>query len=83
MKNALSIEHFSQSTDSEPVYDQLNLDPRCHSDSDGERLSSGCGDSPYNTQGEEQVYSEIVPPDTDQLIKPSHVKSRRSMYAGM
>ena len=77
------------------MYDQLNLDPRCHSDSEGERVScgspvyghGGCGAdspySPYNTPGEEQVYSEIAPPDTDQLIKPSHVKSRRSMYAGM
>ena len=80
------------------MYDQLNLDPRCHSDSEGEERVScggspvyghGCPgpDSPYSpyntTPGDEQVYSEISPPDTDQLIKPSHVKSRRSMYAGM
>ncbi len=28
------------------------------------------------------MYSEIAPPDTDQLIKPSQVKSKRSQYAG-
>ncbi len=77
--------YCSQSTeDSEPVYDQLHMD-RCQSDSEPERTSSAsppiCDTSPYSNVADD-VYSEIAPRDTDQLIKPSHVKTRRIMYAG-
>ncbi len=49
---------FSQSTDSEPVYDQLNLDPRSHSDSDADHASSASPvcDSPYNTLGKAALF---------------------------
>ena len=73
---------YSQSTeDSEPVSNAPHLDDGSESE-DGDRASSAspCDLSPYHTAADE-VYSEIAPRDTEQLIKPSQVKSRRSMYA--
>ncbi len=46
----------------------------------------GGDDGSLGGGGDEQVYSEIAPPDTDQLIKPSSnhqpPQSRRAVYAG-
>ena len=82
-KSAETFIGFS-TEDSEPVYDQLHLD-RCQSDSEGDRASSASPpncDNPYSTVAGEEVYSEIAPRDTEQLLKSSQVKSRRNMYAG-
>lgn len=36
----------------------------------------------YSSIQDGEVYSEIMSQETEHLIKPSHVKTKRSMYAG-
>ncbi|GFN96257.1 rho GTPase-activating protein [Plakobranchus ocellatus] len=88
----------SNSTDSEPVYDQPNLFHTHYSDSDHEadRGSSvspppphlALGRAHHVGRGDEEIYSEVTFPGTingsggDQLVKPSYVKSRKNVYAG-
>jgi len=67
----------SNSTDSEPVYDQPNLYHSHYSDSDHDRGSSV---SPP-PQGEE-IYSEPIITNGEHLVKPSYVKARKNIYAG-
>ncbi|PVD34051.1 hypothetical protein C0Q70_05313 [Pomacea canaliculata] len=61
----------SQSTDSEPVYDQPNLYQSHYSDSEHERASSA---SPPAT---DDIYCEVQ--SQEQLVKPSFVFTRRNI----
>lgn len=64
----------SQSTDSEPVYDQPNLYQSHYSDSEHERASSA---SPPAT---DDIYCEVQ--SQEQLVKPSFVFTRRNINKG-
>jgi Rho GTPase-activating protein 5 len=68
----------SNSTDSEPVYDQPNLFHSHYSDSDHE-ADRGSSVSPPPTG--EEIYSEVIP-NGEHLVKPSYVKARKSVHAG-
>ncbi|XP_076471931.1 rho GTPase-activating protein 190-like isoform X2 [Babylonia areolata] len=75
----------SQSTDSEPVYDQPNLYQSRYSDSDQDGASSA---SPLAS---DEIYSEVNPPDCppappphpadtpEHLVRPSYVRTRRDV----
>ncbi len=81
---------FFSAEDSEPIYDQPHLH-QCHSDSEMEMDRASSADSPpppgvladsgHYSNMTDDVYSEI-PRDTEQLLKPSQLKSKRAMYAG-
>ena len=69
----------SQSTDSEPVYDQPNLYQSRYSDSEHDRASSA------SPPASDDIYSEVQPDDntTDEhLVRPSFVRTRRDLYKG-
>ncbi|XP_005097825.1 rho GTPase-activating protein 35 isoform X2 [Aplysia californica] len=70
----------SNSTDSEPVYDQPNLFHSRYSDSDHE-ADRGSSVSPPPGANEE-IYSEVIIPNGEHLVKPSVVKARKNVYAG-
>ncbi|BFZ15995.1 hypothetical protein BsWGS_19034 [Bradybaena similaris] len=69
----------SNSTDSEPVYDQPNLFHSHYSDSDHD-ADRGSSVSPPPTV--EEIYSEVIIPNGEHLVKPSYVKARKNVYAG-
>ncbi|CAL1547999.1 unnamed protein product [Lymnaea stagnalis] len=71
----------SNSTDSEPVYDQPNLFHSHYSDSDHE---PDRGSSVSPPPAPEEIYSEVIIPNMngEHLVKPSYVKARNNVYAG-
>ncbi|KAH9518727.1 hypothetical protein Btru_006096 [Bulinus truncatus] len=71
----------SNSTDSEPVYDQPNLFQSQYSDSDHE---ADRGSSVSPPPANEDIYSEANIPSLngEYLVKPSFVKTRKNVYAG-
>ena len=89
--------HDFSTEDSEPLYDRPHIACHSDSDGPGgvgDRTSSVSPplppppphhlicDNNAPQLGGEDIYSEIAPPDSERLIKPSQVKTRRSAYAG-
>ena len=85
-----SASNSQSAEDSDPIYDQPQFNMRYPSDSEGERASSTSpppvvDTSPFATMDTNGIYSEIGggrDDDMEQLIKPSRVRSRRTVYAG-
>ncbi|XP_055899614.1 rho GTPase-activating protein 5-like isoform X4 [Biomphalaria glabrata] len=79
--NHTHISSTSNSTDSEPVYDQPNLFHSQYSDSDHE---ADRGSSVSPPPADEEIYSEVNIPNSngEHLVRPSFVKTRKNIYAG-
>ncbi|XP_055899613.1 rho GTPase-activating protein 35-like isoform X3 [Biomphalaria glabrata] len=78
--NHTHISSTSNSTDSEPVYDQPNLFHSQYSDSDHE---ADRGSSVSPPPADEEIYSEVNIPNSngEHLVRPSFVKTRKNIYA--
>ncbi|KAK7491424.1 hypothetical protein BaRGS_00017253 [Batillaria attramentaria] len=76
-QTAKSSTSNSQSTDSEPVYDQPNLYQSHYSDSEHERASSA------SPPASDEIYSEVQLQDeagSEYLVRPSFVRTQRNVY---